>query len=102
VFGASVSSLPGHARSGAVIARLSWRWVAAAAALLLSCSLALRLGAAVSGDQAEAPLLAVVIESSGGRVLGDDFAPIEAVHGGGLADLDDEIHLVLADGRFDR
>jgi len=101
VFDASVGSLPDVRSASGVIGRLSWRWVAAAAVLLVAGGIALRLGmTSVASDGSES-MLTVVIESTGGDGFGEDVGSIAAVRGGGLADLDAEMRLLLADGRID-
>lgn len=99
VFEASVRHLPARQP---VIARLSFRWIAAAAALLLAAGLALRLGAVRSQDPGESSAtIAVVIDASDESSLGEDVRSIDAVRGVRLSDLDDEMRLLLADGRVD-
>jgi hypothetical protein len=101
VFDASVGMLPDVRSASGVIGRLSWRWVAAAAAMLMACGIGLRLaGSAVPTDGSES-LLAVVIDSTGGDGFGEDVGSIAAVRGGGFEDLDQEMRLLLADGRLD-
>jgi hypothetical protein len=46
-------------------------------------------------------MLTVVIESTGGEGFGEDVGSIAVVRGGGFADLDAEMRLLLADGRID-
>jgi len=102
VFEASVGLLPDNRSASGVIGRLSWRWVAAAAALLLACGVALRIGGNASSSEGAESMLAVVIESTGGDGFGEEVGSIAAVRGGGYSDLDEEMRrLLLADGRFD-
>lgn len=101
MFDASVGSLPDVRSASGVIGRLSWRWVAAAAVLLVAGGITLRLGmTSVASDGSES-MLTVVIESTGGDGFGEDVGSIAAVRGGGFADLDAEMRLLLADGRID-
>jgi hypothetical protein len=46
-------------------------------------------------------MLTVVIESTGGDGFGEDVRSIATVRGGGYAELDAEMRLLLADGRID-
>jgi hypothetical protein len=101
VFDASVGMLPDVRSASGVIGRLSWRWVAAAAALLLTCGIALRLAGSASPSDGSESLLTVVIDSTGGEGFGEDVGSIAAVRGGGFDDLDQEMRLLLADGRLD-
>jgi hypothetical protein len=101
VFDASVASLPDVRSATGVIGRLSWRWVAAAAMLLLACGIALRLGMSTGTSDGSESMLTMVIESTGGDGFGEDVGSIAVVRGGGFADLDAEMRLLLADGRID-
>ena len=100
VFEASVRHLP--ERQPLVIGRRSYRWLAAAAALLLACGLALRLGTVRAHDEGEGhATIAGVIDASDESSIGEDLRSIDAVRGVRLADLDDEMRFLLADGRVD-
>jgi len=101
VFDASVASLPDVSSATGVIGRLSWRWIAAAAMLLLACGIALRLGMSTGTSDGSESMLTVVIESTGGDGFGEDVGSIAAVRGGGFAELDAEMRMLLADGRID-
>ena len=101
VFDASVGSLPDVASARGVIGRLSWRWVAAAAVLLLAGGIAMRLGLSTGVSDGSESMLTVVIESTGGDGFGEEVGSIAAVRGGGYAELDAEMRLLLADGRID-
>ena len=101
VFDASVGSLPDVRSASGVLGRLSWRWVAAAAALLVAGGVALRLGMTTGASDGTESMLTVVIESTGGEGFGEDVGSIDVVRGGGFADLDAEMRLLLADGRID-
>ena len=100
VFEASARHLP--ERRPLVIARLSYRWLAAAAALLLACGVALRLGSVRVQDESDGhATIAGVIDAADESSLGEDLRSIDAVRGVRLADLDDEMRFLLADGRVD-
>lgn len=100
LYHASVPMLPADEQAPAVLARLSFRWVAAAAALLLASGLALRFTAMhVPDDGGEANVTAVMAVSGDG-VLGEDFSTVNAMQGVGLNDLDAEMQLLLK-GRVD-
>lgn len=101
VFDASVGMLPGVTARSGVLARISWRWVAAAAVLLLAGGVSLRLGGASGPSGESESMLAAVIDSRGDDGLSDDLGSIAEVRGGGYADLDAEMRLVLASGRID-
>jgi len=100
VFEASVRHLP--ERQPLVFARVTHRWIAAAAALLLAVGAALRLGSVRAHDEGDAhATIAGVIDAADETSLGEDLRNINAVRGVRLADLDDEMRFVLADGRVD-
>jgi len=100
LYRASAPMLPENQQAPAVLARLSFRWVAAAAALLLASGLALRFTAMhVPDDSSEANLTAVMAVAGDG-VLGEDFSTVNAMQGVGLNDLDAEMQLLLK-GRVD-
>ena len=101
VFEASVGMLPGAGARSGVLARISWRWVAAAAVLVLAGGLTLRLGGASASSEESESMLAAVIDSRGDDAFGDELGSIAEVRGGGYADLDAEMRLVLASGRID-
>ena len=99
VFAASMHELPARQP---VIARLSFRWLAAAAALLLAAGIALRFGATRAHDEGDGhATIAVVIEASDESSIGEDLRTIDSVRGVRLSDLDDEMRFLLADGRVD-
>ena len=100
VFRASLAELPSFRQAPAVIARLSFRWLAAAAALLLAAGLAMRWSASTDADDASGISLAVVLEASDDANLGDDLPSLKAMHGARFADLDDEMNMVLGAGRM--
>jgi hypothetical protein len=100
VSAASVVHLP--SRRPAVVARLSWRWAAAAAALTLAAGISMRVGSTrptegVEGDTT----IAVVIEAADESSLGQELHDLDTVRGVRLSDLDDEMRFLLADGRVD-
>lgn len=101
VFRASVTQLP-RTHAPAVIGRVSFRWLAAAAALLLAAGLAMRLSALRGADETPGASLAVVLEVSDAADLGDDLPSLKALHGARFSDLDDEMSVLLADGRVGR
>ena len=100
VFRASLAELPSSRQAPAVIARLSFRWLAAAAALLLAAGLTMRWSAATDADDASGVSLAVVLEASDDANLGDELPSLKAMHGARFADLDDEMNMVLGAGRM--
>ena len=102
VFRASLAELPSSRQAPAVIARLSFRWLAAAAALLLAAGLAMRWSASTDADDASGVSLAVVLEASDDANLGDELPSLKAMHGARFADLDDEMNMVLGAGRMGR
>ena len=99
VFRASVTHLPAVRQAPAVIARVSFRWLAAAAALLLAAGLALALSVPRGSDEAPGAPLSVVLDASD---AGDELASLRALHGARFSDLDDEMSVLLADGRVGR
>ena len=100
VFRASAPMLPLDAEAPAVIARVSFRWLAAAAALLLAAGLALRLTAMHLPEEGSEASLTAVIAVSGDGVLGEELSSVNSVRGAGFSDLDDEMQLLLK-GRVD-
>ena len=100
VFEASVSHLP--ERRPLVIMRRSYRWLAAAAALLVACGVGLRLGTVRMHEESGGhATIAGVIDAADESSIGEDLRSIDAVRGVRLADLDDEMRFLLADGRVD-
>lgn len=100
VFEASVRNLP--ERRPLVFEPRSYRWIAAAAALLLAAGAAMRLGTVRAQDESEGhATIAGVIDASDESSLGEDLRSIDAVRGVRLADIDDEMRFLLADGRVD-
>lgn len=100
VYRASASALPVDSQAPAVIARLSFRWLAAAAALLLATGLALRFGLWHSQDDGSEDSLTAVLAVSDDAALGEEFASVNSVRGAGFSDLDDEMQQLLR-GRVD-
>ena len=92
--------LPENQQAPAVLARLSFRWVAAAAALLLASGLALRFTAMHAPDDGSEANLTAVMAVAGDGVLGEDFSTVNSMQGVGLNDLDAEMQLLLK-GRVD-
>ncbi len=102
VFRASVTMLPASQETPAILARISFRWLAAAAALLLVAGLALRWSASGESDETSGTSLAVVLEVSDDANLGDELPSLKAMHGARFADLDDEMSCILGSGRVGR
>lgn len=102
VFRASLTHLPESRQASEVIARVSFRWLAAAAALLLAAGLALWTSVPHGTDDAPGASLAAVLDASDAADGGDDLSSLRAVHGARFSDLDDEMRVLLADGRVGR
>lgn len=100
VYRASVLRLPVDVQAPAVIARISFRWLAAAAALLLATGLALRFGLGHAPEDGSEDSLTAVLAVSDDGALGEEFASVNSVRGAGFSDLDDEMQLLLQ-GRVD-
>ena len=100
VFEASVSHLPVAAVP--VVARLSFRWIAAAAALALASGVALRLGTASSVDEPRGHAsVAGVIDAADDASFGQDMRDIVVARDGDFTDLDHEMARLLAPMRVD-
>lgn len=102
VFRASLQVLPQSPGTREVVGRISFRWLAAAAALLLVAGLAMRWSAANEPEEPAGTSLAVVLEASDDSNLGDELPSLKAMHGARFADLDDEMNRVLGSGRMGR
>jgi|GEM_PF-2426318 len=103
IFQASAPMLPADDEAPLVLARISYtyRWFAAAAALVLASGLAFRLMTLTSANDASDLSLTVVIESSDGTVLGETFSNLNATRGMRIDDLDAEMQQLFAEGRVD-
>ena len=99
LFEASVTSLPARSASPWVLHRTSFRWLAAAAALLLAAGVSLRLMQARDLDATPDLTLTMVIEGADDASLGEDIVQIGGLRDTGLSDLDDEMSRLLADAR---
>jgi hypothetical protein len=99
LFEASVSSLPAAVPSPWVLHRTGFRWLAAAAALLLAAGVSLRLMQTDALDATPDLTLTMVIEGADDTSLGEDIVQIGGLRDTGLSDLDDEMSRLLADAR---
>ena len=99
LFEASVSRLPAAVPSPWVLHRTGFRWLAAAAALLLAAGVSLRLMQTDARDAMPDLTLTMVIEGADDTSLGEDIVQIGGLRDTGLSDLDDEMSRLLADAR---
>jgi|GEM_PF-3649563 len=97
---ASLPQLP-RAESPVVLWRFSWSRFAAAAALLLAAGLVLRWMAEPAEPEHPEYTLTMLVESGDESVLGEAIVNLNSARGTGLADLDAEMRLFLADTRVD-
>lgn len=93
--------LPRAVESPPVLHRLGFRWLAAAAALLLAAGLSMRL-ARSAGHETRADLtITMVVQGSDASSLGEEIVAISGTGETRYDDLDDEISMLLADARID-
>ncbi len=101
VFQASAPLLPASDMAPHIIGRLSFRWLAAAAALAVAAGAAFHFVSSTSESQDSDFTLAVVIEDPGDAILGEELFNLTTLQGTGLDDFDAEMQLVLAEGGVD-
>ena len=98
---ASAPLLPGVVLTPPVLHRIGFRWLAAAAALLLAAGLSLRLVHPADPGSLPELTVAMVVQGSDGSPLGEEIVAISGVRDTRLSDLDDEMNQLLADARID-
>lgn len=93
--------LPRAAEAPPVLHRIGFRWLAAAAALLLAAGLSLRIMRSSDLGMAPELNLAMVVDGSDAASLGEEIVGIRGTGDTRLDDLDHEMSLLLSDARFD-
>jgi len=101
LFEASAPMLPCVVEAPPVLHRIGFRWLAAAAALLLAAGVSLRLMRSSDPGMASELNLAMVVDGSDASSLGEEIVGIRGAGDTRLDDLDHEMSLLLADARFD-
>jgi hypothetical protein len=102
LFEVSAPLLPRAVESPVVLHRLGFRWLAAAAALLLAAGLSMRLARSAGRETPTDLTLTMVVQGSDASSLGEEIVTISGTGETRYDDLDDEMSLLLADTRIDR